>query len=78
VERIFTVDALTARFAKYRADSVPIPDVKENARERNFTRWPKSGGKGVNNPELGGIDYIEDWIERRISFLDGKIMSQAE
>gem|GEM_PF-1637386 len=77
-ETIFTAEALTARFIKYRADPLPIPDVTENALVRNFTRWPGSGGGGVDNPELGSIGYIKDWIERRIAFLDEKIMSQAE
>jgi hypothetical protein len=77
-ETIFTTEALTARFAKYRAGYVPTPSVREDAQERNFMRWPESGGEGAGNPELGSITYINDWIERRIAFLDEIIMSQEE
>jgi hypothetical protein len=75
---IFTEEALIARFIEYRADSVPLPGVTENARERNFARWPESGGEGVDNPELGTIPYIQDWIIGRIEFLDERIMEQPE
>ena len=75
---LFTTEALIARFITYRADSVPIPGVTENARTRNFERWPDSGGEGADNPELGTILYIEDWIADRIEFLDERIMEQPE
>jgi hypothetical protein len=77
-ETIFRTEKLTARFVKYRAGYVPSPSVRENAQDRNFMRWPESGGEGASNPELGSITYIKDWIERRIAFLDDKIKSQKE
>ncbi len=75
---LFTVEALTARFAEYRLDSVPVPGVTENPRERNLIRWPDSGGEGKDNPELGTVEFVQDWIERRIEFLDEEINSQPE
>lgn len=75
---LFTVDSLTARFIEYRSKSAPLPDVEENSRTRNFSRWPNSGGEGINYPEysLDSITYIQGWIERRLNFLDDKIMIQ--
>jgi spore coat protein CotH len=75
---IFTEEALIARFIDYRNEVVPVPGNPENARNRNFARWPESGGEGVDNPELGTIAYIQDWIHRRLEFLDEEILSQPE
>ncbi|NND91685.1 MAG: hypothetical protein HKN42_12560 [Granulosicoccus sp.] len=71
-------EALLGRFESYRDKSVPIPFISENARSRNFARWPESGGSGVNNPEIGELEYIGNWIADRIDFLDTQIMAQPE
>lgn len=75
---VFSEESLIARFIDYRNKVVPDPSNPENARARNFARWPDSGGEGVDNPELGTIEYIQDWIHRRLEFLDDKILSQPE
>jgi hypothetical protein len=75
---LFTEDAIMDRFIAYRQDAVPVALETENARSRNFARWPESGGEGVNNPELGTLEYIRDWLRGRIAFLDEEIMAQPE
>ncbi|MGI9328784.1 MAG: CotH kinase family protein, partial [Pseudomonadales bacterium] len=75
---LFSQVALTARFTAYHAATVPVPGQVENPRERNFIRWPESGGEGVNSPELGTVAYIDDWIGRRLAFLDQRIAGQPE
>jgi hypothetical protein len=73
---LFTEDAIMDRFIAYRNDAVPVPGETENARARNFARWPESGGEGVDNPELGTLEYIRDWLRGRIEFLDEQFVYQ--
>jgi hypothetical protein len=73
---LFTEDAIMNRFIAYRNDAVPVPGETENARARNFARWPESGGEGVDNPELGTLEYIRDWLRGRIEFLDEQFVYQ--
>ncbi len=75
---IFSEAELAARFANYHAAVVPVSGNSENARARNFQRWPESGGEGVNDTELGTVDYISDWIIGRMGFLDTRIAAQPE
>ncbi|MGI9284397.1 MAG: CotH kinase family protein [Pseudomonadales bacterium] len=75
---IFSETALAARFANYNAGVVPVAGNSINARSRNFVRWPESGGEGVNDPELGTVDYISNWIIGRMGFLDVRIAAQPE
>lgn len=75
---IFSEAELAARFADYNAAVVPVTGNSINARTRNFVRWPESGGEGVNDTELGTVDYISDWIVGRMGFLDARIAAQAE
>jgi hypothetical protein len=75
---LFTEDAIMDRFIAYRNDAVPVPGETENARARNFARWPESGGEGVDNPELGTLEYIRDWLRGRIEFLDEQFVYQLD
>ena len=75
---LFTEDAIMDRFIAYRQDAVPVPSETENARRRNFARWPESSGEGVSNPELGTLEYIRGWLRGRIEYLDEEIMAQPE
>jgi spore coat protein H len=70
---LFSENAIMARFEAYDAQLRPIPGNTNNAFERNAIRWPDSGGKGLNTPEVGRIDYIESWLQRRIAFLERKM-----
>jgi hypothetical protein len=74
---IFTTQALTNRFIAY-SQIVSPNGNPENLRSRNLARWPESGGLGADNPELATIAYIQDWIQRRIAFLDTKIAAQPQ
>lgn len=71
-----TETALIARFQSYIDQLQPVAGNLENPRVRNLDRWPDSGGSGVNNPELGTMPYIDNWIHNRLIFLDDKINAQ--
>jgi hypothetical protein len=73
---IVTEEAIMARFDAYFDGAVPVPGETENVRTRNLARWPESGGEGVDNPELGTREYINNWLVGRIAFLDEKIYEQ--
>jgi hypothetical protein len=70
---LFSENAIMVRFEAYNAQLRPILGNTKNAFERNAIRWPDSGGKGVDTPEVGRIDYIRSWLQRRIAFLERKI-----
>ena len=76
---ILTPRAIAARFESY--FSVMGEDQTgniEQARNRNLQRWPGSGNTGGNNPELGEVEFIEDWLTDRIDFLDTYIEGLPE
>lgn len=75
---LFSDSALAARFVNYHAAVVPVSGNVINARSRNLIRWPDSGGEGVNDPELGTVEYISNWIAGRMGFLDARIAAQPE
>ncbi len=71
---VYSVDAIMDKFEGYYA-LLHSTDGNQTAFQRNEERWPDSGNNGKNNPELGEVSYIRDWIERRRVFLDQKINS---
>ena len=72
---IYSIDSLSGRFQEYLGQLVPIQDSDTNAFTRNTTRWPDSGGEGRDNPELGQIDWITNWITVRWNFVDQRLGS---
>ena len=75
---VFSQTALSARFASYSAGVEPGNGNPVNARERNRQRWPDSGNEGANDPEVGTVPYIDNWIAEQLLFLDTRIDVQAE
>lgn len=50
----------------------------EEAQERNFDRWPILGEYVEWNPFVGetwdeDVDYLRDWISRRVDWMDGNL-----
>jgi lysophospholipase L1-like esterase len=70
---VYTTENLSDRFQRYLDELVPIKGDSSNAFNRNKDRWPGSGGEGSDTPEVGEIDWIEDWISRRLAYVDEKI-----
>ena len=70
---LFTQESLSDRFQVYLTQLVPIEDSDRNAFIRNRDRWPDSGFNGRDNPELGQINWISDWISDRLNFIEGRL-----
>lgn len=70
---ILTEPALTSRFERYMSQLRPMIGEQENPAIRNSDRWPESGALGINNPELGQINHISNWIQGRLTYLDNQI-----
>jgi len=70
---IYTVQSVSDRFQPYLDQLVPIENDDANAFTRNKDRWPGSGGAGVNNPELGTVDWIADFFFDRRDYVDLRI-----
>lgn len=66
--QLFTPDALADRFQQY-IDQAELGD----ARNRNFDRWPSSGGAGAGLTQLGTRGYIHNFLVERLPFVDGQI-----
>lgn len=62
-----------------------IASLVENANQRHFQKWPFLG-INTGAPEVGPIpttfqgevDYLKDWIEIRLNWLDGELPEPAE
>ncbi|MDH5400531.1 MAG: CotH kinase family protein, partial [Cyclobacteriaceae bacterium] len=56
--------------------------VLDEAQQRNFKKWPTLGTYVWPNPFVGAtyqeeIQYLKDWIFKRLEFLDGEIENMA-
>jgi len=71
---LFTEDSIADRFAFY-AEQLDkgINQSGKSPRERNLQRWPDTGNTGAGNPELAEVEYIRDWLSRRLIFVDEKM-----
>ncbi|MCK5831725.1 MAG: CotH kinase family protein [Methylococcales bacterium] len=82
---------LIAGFNNYSNQLFPVDTNEENPFKRNLARWPHSGAQGHkpftetnlkhdhnHQLELGGVTYIDNWIKKRLLFLDVKINAQPE
>ena len=59
-------------FVDYDAILQPV-NTTDTPKNRNRQRWPGSGGQGSNDTELGSLSYINDFLDARLTWLDGQI-----
>lgn len=73
----FSKQEIYQRFVDYSAITQP-GGSSDTPKSRNMIRWPDSGGDGKGLPELGTLDYINQFLDDRLQWLDSKILSLPE
>jgi len=67
---VLSAQAIKNRFSDYLKEQ-----NRGDAAQRTFERWPASGNEGSEDrKELSSMEYLERWIDKRMEFIDNKIL----